>query len=185
MVNWVILGILAIAVPSSSLAHDRESKASQGNYSVTRVSPTIPDLSLVSMQGERVDTRRALSRQSPTILQFIFTSCTNVCPVLSATMSSVHAQLDGVLLVSVTIDPEHDTPEVLREYAKRLGADESWRFYTGDLFDINRLRKAFGIYSANKIQHQSVTFFQVANQWFRIDGFPSTREFLQEYKKQG
>jgi len=64
----------------------------------------------------------------------IFTSCPDICPVMSSQMANLHRRLEhpDVRFVSITVDPEVDTPEVLREYAARYGADsERWRFLTG------------------------------------------------------
>ena len=77
----------------------------------------------------------------------MFTTCTDICPLLSGTMSQVQAQLKqaGLLgtkavLLSFSVDPEHDRPAVLAEYAERFGADPSgWRFLTGDRAQIEGL----------------------------------------------
>ncbi len=70
------------------------------------------------------------------VVNFIFTRCPNVCPLLSAEMSEAHdryAADDRVRFMSVTVDPEYDTPDVLAAYAARFGADpKRWRFVTGD-----------------------------------------------------
>jgi protein SCO1/2 len=74
------------------------------------------------------------------IANFIFTTCTDICPLLTATMSQVRDQLRGaqllgekVVIVSFTVDPENDTPEALRVYGERFGAVPSeWRFLTGE-----------------------------------------------------
>ena len=74
---------------------------------------------------------------------FMFTSCQSICPTLSANMATLHKQFadtSGVRFVSITVDPETDTPEVLAEYAERFGADPArWHFLTGPLEDIHTL----------------------------------------------
>jgi protein SCO1/2 len=77
-------------------------------------------------------------RGTVVVADFIYTSCTDVCPLLSARMRDVQDQLrhDGLLgetaqLVSFSVDPARDTPEVLRAYAERFRADAAWRFLTG------------------------------------------------------
>lgn len=77
------------------------------------------------------------------IADFIFTRCPDICPVLSQRMGSLQAKLpageDAVQLVSISVDPNHDTPEVLRPYAERFGAGPTWRFLTGSRDDVARL----------------------------------------------
>ncbi len=73
------------------------------------------------------------------IADFMFTSCPTICPVLSTNLSRVQDELksrelgDDVILVSISVDPERDTPDVLEEYGKRFGAEPGrWRFLTGE-----------------------------------------------------
>lgn len=69
----------------------------------------------------------------PWVADFVFTTCGSICPIMSARMTDVQRQTPGsVNLVSFTVDPEHDTPEVLKAYGQGLGADFSrWHFLTG------------------------------------------------------
>lgn len=76
------------------------------------------------------------------IADFIFTACAGPCPMMSIGMSDLQERLedfDDVRLVSFSVDPERDTPEVLREYAERYGASERWAFLTGDRYEIYTL----------------------------------------------
>lgn len=78
------------------------------------------------------------------VVDFFFTRCTTICPRMSAQMQQLQLRLDeprydDVLFLSHTVDPEHDTPEVLKAYAKRLQADSTrWKFLTGHAPDIYR-----------------------------------------------
>jgi protein SCO1/2 len=69
------------------------------------------------------------------VAAFIFTRCPDVCPALTARMARLRGELpaagDPIRLVSFSVDPAHDTPEVLRGYAARAGAGEDWLFVTG------------------------------------------------------
>jgi cytochrome oxidase Cu insertion factor (SCO1/SenC/PrrC family) len=69
------------------------------------------------------------------IADFIFVNCGGPCPIMTSKLADVQKQVDrpDVKLISFSVDPERDTPEVLKEYGKRFGADESrWSFLTGD-----------------------------------------------------
>jgi protein SCO1/2 len=94
----------------------------------------VPSFSLVGQTGQEV-TRSALDGKV-WIANFIFTSCRLTCPQQSATMARLQADLQGepdLRLVSITVDPDHDTPEVLTRYAGRFHADpRRWFFLTGD-----------------------------------------------------
>lgn len=90
------------------------------------------------------------------IVDFFFTRCTSICPRMSAQMQQLQLQLDDpsykdVLFLSHTVDPEHDTPAVLKAYAKRLEADpKRWKFLTGDAPDIYRQGNLGYLLSASK-----------------------------------
>jgi cytochrome oxidase Cu insertion factor (SCO1/SenC/PrrC family) len=79
------------------------------------------------------------------VADFIFTRCTTLCPQITGTMSRLQKELDQgpfreVKLVSFSVDPDHDTPEVLNEYARRFGADpERWLFLTGKRDEVYQL----------------------------------------------
>jgi len=95
---------------------------------------TVPDFSLIQRDGRRVTL--ADFRGKVWIANFIYTHCTDTCPLQSAQMARLQEELRGepdVRFVSITVDPELDTPEVLSEYANRFGADrDHWLFLTGE-----------------------------------------------------
>jgi protein SCO1/2 len=99
-------------------------------------------------QSGRVVDDQALADRS-WVAAFIFTRCPSSCPRISAVMKGLQDRLagTGVLLVSITVDPDHDTPEVLDRYARGLGASpDRWRFLTGPKADIHRLiREGFRV----------------------------------------
>lgn len=90
------------------------------------------------------------------IVDFFFTRCTSICPRMSVQMQQLQLQLDDpsysdVLFLSHTVDPEHDTPAVLKAYAKKLEADPArWKFLTGNASDIYRQGNLGYLLSANK-----------------------------------
>lgn len=92
----------------------------------------VPDFSLTERSGRTVELKD-LSGQI-WIADFIFTHCAGLCPAMSANMKKLQDRLPSeVRLVSFSVDPYNDTPEVLTEYANRYGADPNrWLFLTGD-----------------------------------------------------
>lgn len=101
----------------------------------------LPDFSLVERSGEPLT--RADLKGKVWLAGFIFTHCAGPCPLISAQMSALQrslARFEDVRLVSVSVDPERDTPEVLSDYARRYEADEErWLFLTGEKRDVYRL----------------------------------------------
>lgn len=92
----------------------------------------IGDFSLTERSGETVTKQDLLGK--PWIIGFIFTRCAGPCPQVSGQMSLLqrHFQGEPIRLVTLTVDPDYDSPEVLSHYAKAFGAEENWLFLTGE-----------------------------------------------------
>ena len=148
-----------------------------------------PDLTLVDMDGNTTTLRQALDTREPVLMNFIFTTCTTICPVLSATFSQVQQELGDearqVRMISITIDPEQDTPQQLRQYADRYQAGPQWTFLTGELANVIAVQKAFDIYRGSKVNHEPITLLRGAGAtaWVRIDGIASAEDIIGEYRK--
>lgn len=146
----------------------------------------IPDLTFVRMDGTAVSLRDELATDKPVMLNFIFTTCTTICPVMSATFEQVQRNLGpeqkNVRMVSISIDPDHDTPARLREYARSHDAGSEWHFLTGTPSTVEAAQKAFGAYRGNKFNHAPVTFMRGAQDthWLRVAGLKSARDLEAE-----
>jgi protein SCO1/2 len=91
---------------------------------------SVPAFSLTERSGRTV-TREDLAGRV-WVAGFVFTRCGGVCPLMTARMKELRAAFPGLTLVSFTVDPEHDTPEALREYATRNGIGDGWLWLTGE-----------------------------------------------------
>lgn len=137
---------------------ERPEPASTGNSpsTVQRVEEgdSIPEFELISTSEERIARSDLLGK--PILLTFIFTRCPvpDFCPLMMNHFKVIHDRLqkaglaDAANLVSITIDPEYDTPEILRGYKGGVvGGDfPNWYFLTGTPSQIERLTKAFRVY---------------------------------------
>jgi protein SCO1/2 len=152
----------------------------------TSAAYAVPDVELVRDDGRTVRLGQELDDGRPVVLSFVFTSCTTVCPMLSATLAQLQRKLgparDHVHLVSISIDPEHDTPQRLREYARKFGAGPEWQHYTGTLAASVAVQRAFGVYRGDKMNHEPATLVRTAPgaEWVRLDGFATADQLLAE-----
>jgi protein SCO1/2 len=148
---------------------------------------TLPAVMLVRDDGQTVALKNELDDGRPVVLTFIYTTCTTICPLISQTLSQLQSELgadrDKVHLVSISIDPEEDTPARLREYAKKFGAGPQWQHYTGTVAASIAAQRAFDVYRGDKMSHNPVTLFRAApgKPWLRIDGFVTAAELLSAY----
>jgi protein SCO1 len=157
-------------------------------YTRSVASYKTPDVKLVDANEKEVSLHDSLEGSEPVMLNFIFTTCSTICPVMSATFSQVQAKLGSkrkIRIISISIDPEHDTPSKLKEYAKRFEAGPQWSMLTGSIENSIAVQRAFEIYRGDKMNHEPVTFMRKGPQqpWVRINGFISADDLLREYDK--
>ena len=150
-----------------------------------------PDVVLVNQDGKKVKLSSLINSGKPVMLDFIYGTCTTICPVLSAGFTNLQNKLGqdaaSVQLISITIDPEYDTPAVMKDYLKRFRAKPGWDFLTGSRENIDRVMRAFDAYVPNKMAHYPLTLLKAPNsdQWVRIYGMVGMSVLLEEYRKLG
>ena len=124
-----------------------------------------PGFSLTSQDGKPVSL--ADLRGKVVAVSFIYTQCPDICPMLTQKMVEVQEALGTdfgkkVAFVSITLDPEHDTPEVLKDYAQFWGAKpEGWSFLTGSPEAVRDVTRRYGVFFAKKedgsVDHTQLT----------------------------
>jgi protein SCO1 len=171
-----------IAVGGRAVAGDPGYKSSIERY-------VVPNVVLVNQDGERVRLKSLIESDKPVVLDFIYATCTTICPVLSAGFTSIQAKLGPdtrkVQLISISIDPEHDTPKIMREYLKPFRAKPGWDFLTGSREDIDRVMRAFDSYIPDKMSHKQETFIRGRSpgSWVRIKGLIGSADLMSEIGK--
>lgn len=158
-------------------------------YTTGEITIEIPDVTLIDQEANAVGLRELVGSGEVVMLDFIFGTCTTICPILSAGFSNLQRRMGsgpgGPVLLSISIDPEHDSPEIMAKYLTRYRAQPGWSFLTGDRDDIDQIMRAFDAFVPDKMSHQPVTFIKVAgsNRWIKIDGLVSTKDLLAELEK--
>jgi protein SCO1/2 len=186
------LTIAGLATPSARAADETDPHAHHHHMMAspdttrTLADYVVPDVTLVRDDGRSVALRSEIDDGRPVVLSFIYTTCTTICPVTSMTLSELQRKLgdarDSVHLVSISIDPEQDTPARLRDYAKKFGAGPEWQHYTGTVEASVASQRAFAAYRGNKMDHAPVTLVRLrpGERWTRIDGFATADQLLAE-----
>jgi protein SCO1/2 len=148
----------------------------------------IPAVDLVRDDGKTVSLPAELDDGRPVVLNFIYTSCTTICPLSSQVFAQFQrglgAKHEPVHLVSISIDPEQDTPKRLREYAEQFHAERGWDHYTGTVAASIAVQRAFAAYRGDKMSHTPFTLLRAApgKPWVRLDGFATGADLLAERK---
>jgi protein SCO1 len=166
--------------------HAHHHSAVPTNTTRTMARYQVPDVQLVRDDGHNVRLEAELDDGRPVVLAFIYTSCTTVCPLTSQTLATLQDKLgaarERVHIISISIDPEQDTPARLREYARSFHAGPEWQHYTGTLAASQAAQRAFDVYRGNKMDHSPATLIRRAPgaDWVRIDGFATADQLLAE-----
>ena len=174
---------VAAAPASDPHAHHRHMAQQQSEPSQDRI--TLPDTLLVTQNGEQLRLDSDIVAGRIVVIDFVYTSCTTVCPVLSAILSQVQGRLgerigNEVMLVSISVDPVRDTPARLKAYADKLRAGDGWVWLTGDKQAVDGVLEQLGAYSPNFEDHPSMVLVgdAASGDWARFLGFPGADQIV-------
>ena len=159
----IALPLLAV-LPSVPFAHVPD-PAKNTAPTVWAINVKAPDFVLVNQDNQRFDSTQL--RGKVVVLNFIFTTCTDVCPLFTMHLAQLQRKLnaryaDDLFFISVTTDPEVDSPDHLKGYAQRHKADfQNWAFVTGSEAQLKAVWNGFGVRVIKKgrglVQHTSLT----------------------------
>lgn len=144
----------------------------------------LPSITLTTMQGRQGSLDSELANAVPLVLNFVFTTCSSSCSVQTAVLAEVQRQQRArgrkLQLASITIDPDNDTPDQLRRFARKFDVGEGWQFYTGRFDDLLRVQRHFDVYRGSKASHPPVLLMRrdAPSPWVRVEGFPGAGEIL-------
>jgi protein SCO1 len=165
-------------------AHSHPQASGTSDIRRSEAEYSIPDVTLVREDGKSVALPAELDDGRPVILNFVYTSCTTICPMSSQVFQQFQEDLgsarETVHLVSISIDPEQDTPVRLRAYARQFHAANGWNHYSGSIGSIIAVQRAFNAYRGDKMSHVPLTLLRAGpgQAWVRLDGFARAEDLL-------
>src|SRR5262249_46078423 len=120
----------------------------------------IPNLPVITQDGKTVRFYDDLVKGKIVIISFIYTSCTDICPITTARLTQLEEKLGelvgrDVFLLSMTVDPERDTAQRLKEYSDAFQTGPGWSFVTGSPDDIRAINYKFGERSKVLSEHRN------------------------------
>lgn len=195
VIALVLAAALLLVIGSTARAHERPGEPAAApaasNAHVSSVSQyPVPSVRLVRDDDKVVSLPEELNDGRPVVLNFIFTTCSSICPLMSQTFAQFDSELGTdrrrVHLMSISVDPEEDTPARLREYAHKFHAGPEWQHYTGTVEASLAAQRAFNAWRGDKMSHTPLTLVRAApgQPWLRIDGFVTPTELLKLYRQQ-
>ncbi|MBA3439819.1 MAG: SCO family protein [Pyrinomonadaceae bacterium] len=146
---------------------------------------TIPDLELLNQDGKTIRFYSDLVKDKLVVINFIFTTCTTICPPLGATFARVQKEIGervgrDVHFISISVDPVTDTPERLKAWGQKFRAGTGWTFVTGDKPSMNQLLKALASSSARPEDHSPTIIIgnEAKGQWTRTYGLAKPSQLV-------
>ncbi len=143
------------------------------------------DTRLINQHGEEMRFYTDVLKGKQVVIIPFFTECKGTCPVMNTNMRRFQDHLGDrlgkdVVLVSISVDPENDTPEVLNEYAERFGAKEGWYFLTGDKDQVVKVLSKLGNAVKNRETHKSIMLMGnvPTRLWKKADGVAAAGKLI-------
>ncbi len=138
-------------------------------YTARALREHFPNVVLINQDKKKVHFYDDLIKGKLVVIQFMFANCERFCPMVTPNLVKVQEELrkrapGEVSLVSITVDPDHDTPEVLKAYAEKFHIQEGWQFLTGRKSDIDRLRRELGLYYPEDKQFEHMNMITIGKE---------------------
>lgn len=172
MKTFLILSLLALPLAAQ---HEHHAQPAPSPAPEERAKLDIPDIQLVDQDGRPVRFHTDLVKDRVVAINFVFTTCTTVCPPMGATFGKLRELVKDrpdVHLISVSVDPRTDTPERLKVWAAKFGAGPGWTLVTGEPEKVTALLKALGAYTASPADHTPLVLVgnDLEGEWTRAYG---------------
>ena len=170
----------AAEVPSTTV------EAPSSDAGTASVKMNIPDTELLDQNGRKLHFYTDLVKGHTVAINFIFTTCTTICPPLGATFARVQKELGDkvgrdVRFISISVDPATDTPERLKAWGAKFHAGDGWTFVTGNKPEVDELLRALGASSARREDHSPTVLIgnDARGTWTRTYGLAKTATLVE------
>ena len=190
----ILASLLGLILSGGAYAHDNHDNHDEHAGHTLDAMPvghagdstiSFADVPLIDQHGRTVQLEQDLVADRIVVMSFIYTSCTTVCPLVSSIMGKLQQQLGErvgteVQLVSISIDPQTDTPERLLDYSRHFQQGPGWSWLTGSPAAVTDMLKALGTWNADFANHPPMILVGTGDsrQWSRYYGFTDPEVLL-------
>jgi len=189
-----LAGAALVVDVGPATTHDAHHHAAPAEPSAKSASVTLHDIQLVDTDGQPVRFESEAVGDRIVVVDFIYTSCTTICPITSAVFGEVQGRLaeklgqrfgPEVKLISLSIDPATDTPQRLKDYAENFGSPAGWLWLTGDKPKVDKVLSGLGAYSADFTRHSGAVLVGDARsgEWTRFYGIPKAQDIVDRVER--
>ena len=184
----LVMALVTSPVSAQHDNHDHHTQHAKGavkTVAAQRATFKLSETPLLDQHGRTLKFKSEALGERIAVIGFVYTTCTTVCPVVSAVMAQVQDKLGArlgrdVALVTVTVDPVRDTPARMKEYGAKLGSGAGWTWLTGPKPQVDEVLKVFGAYTPNFTEHPALVLVGDAKsgKWLRFYGFPTPEQLM-------
>ena len=184
----LVMALVTSPVSAQHDNHDHHTQHAKGavkTVAAQRATFKLSETPLLDQHGRTLKFKSEALGERIAVIGFVYTTCTTVCPVVSAVMAQVQDKLGArlgrdVALVTVTVDPVRDTPARMKEYGAKLGSGAGWTWLTGPKPQVDEVLKVFGAYTPNFTEHPALVLVGDAKsgKWLRFYGFPTPDQLM-------
>ena len=185
LVSLLIAPLAAVADEDPHAKH-RAMMKQKSDPVAESVDIDLRDRQLVDQNGQEVMFVTDVVGDNIVVMDFVYTTCTTICPVLSALFRQVQEKLgadvgEEITLVSMSVDPIRDTPQRLKAYSAKHGAGGGWLWLTGQKTVVDDVLNGLGAYTTNFEDHPSMVLIGdgQTGEWKRLFGFPNPDRIVQ------
>jgi cytochrome oxidase Cu insertion factor (SCO1/SenC/PrrC family) len=171
------------ASDKETMAEQKPAQAAPAANSTRKM--VIPDIVVLDQDGKAVHFYSDLVKDKTVVINFIFTTCTTICPPLAATFARVQQGMGDkvgrdVHFISISVDPLTDTPERLKAWGAKFKAGAGWTFVTGDKQEMDKLLNALGASVARREDHTPTVLVgnDAKDIWTRTYGLARTSQMV-------
>jgi cytochrome oxidase Cu insertion factor (SCO1/SenC/PrrC family) len=173
MKSAIIFSLLLIA--SATLVHAQAEPSSL-------VKLPVPDLEVVDQNGHHLRFSSDVLKDRTAVINTFFTNCAAICPITQETFSKLAKSLSSrlghdLVLISISVDPEHDTPERMKIWGQKFNVGKGWLLLSGNKAQTEELLKSLRLFAPGNQRHQTAVLIGNRNTgWIRASGFASEQK---------
>lgn len=175
----LLTALSAVTVPGWGQSKRTNNSINLQEYTARALRSKFPNVPLITQDNQTVRFYDDLIKGKVVLIQFMFTKCEQLCPMTTPNLVKVQKELrkrgaaEKVEMISITVDPVHDRPSVLKEYAQRFHVQPGWRFLTGRKADVDLIRRKLGVWDPDdkKSEHMNVLTIgrEPSGQWIAVE----------------
>lgn len=168
----------AIRTDATAGAGHHDPIADYRSYRASVLKEHFPNVTLFTQENKPLRFYDDVVRGKIVVIQFMYTNCEKLCPMTTPNLVKLRDELERrapgqISMVSITVDPANDTPEVLRHYASSFKIAPAWKFLTGKKSDIDLIRRQLGVYDPDEARTEHLNVLTIgderAGRWCAIE----------------